>query len=201
SHLLFHDNPKHNQYLRTFKPLVEEVATSVGSQISYLEEVQKRLAPKFLTWAQTAIDWGRYPIIGFTSMFHQNVASLTLAKLIKDLYPQVKIVFGGAHYDGEMGLEYFRAFPWIDFVVVGEGEVPFPILVRQLLEGKTDGVPAGVAYRKGNQVAFQPNQQLFSDFQRTPPPDYDDYFEQLSAEAPQSFKGLDRILLYESARG
>jgi len=201
SRLLFRDNPHHALYVRTFKPLVEEIAGTAGCPSSYLEEVEQRIAPQFLTWAQTAIDWGQYEIIGFTSMFHQNVASLTLAKLIKDLYPQVKIVFGGAHYDGEMGLEYFRAFPWIDFVVVGEGEVPFPILVRQLLEGKTDGVPAGVAYRKGNQVAFQPNQQLFSDFQRTPPPDYDDYFEQLSAEAPQSFKGLDRILLYESARG
>ena len=34
----------------------------------------------------------------------------------------MKIVFGGANYDGEMGMEYFRAFPFIDYVVVGEGE-------------------------------------------------------------------------------
>jgi len=45
------------------------------------------------------------------------VASLTLAKMIKDLYPEVKIVFGGANYDGGMGMEYFRAFPFIDYVV------------------------------------------------------------------------------------
>ena len=201
SRLLFRDNPQHALYLRTFKPLVEEVAGAAGCPSFFLEEIEQRIAPQFLTWAQTAIDWGRYAIIGFTSMFHQNVASLTLAKLIKDLYPHVKIVFGGAHYDGEMGLEYFRAFPWIDYVVVGEGEVPFPALVRQLLEGKADGAPPGVAYRKANQITFEPNQQLFSDFQRTPPPDYDDYFEQLHEVAPQSFKGLDRILLYESARG
>ena len=59
-----------------------------------------------------------------------------MAKLIKDLYPDVTIVFGGANYDGEMGLEYFRAFPFIDHVVVGEGEEVFPELVRYLLAGK-----------------------------------------------------------------
>jgi hypothetical protein len=82
--------------------------------VSYLYEIEEKIAPRFITWASTAIDWGQYAVIGFTSMFHQNVASVTLAKLIKELYPQVKIVFGGANYDGEMGQEYFRAFPWID---------------------------------------------------------------------------------------
>ena len=87
-------------------------------------------------------------MVGFTSTFDQNVASLTLAKLIKDLYPDVRIVFGGANFDGEMGLEYFRAFPWIDHVVVGEGEEPFPALVKGILTGQADRIPSGVAYRK-----------------------------------------------------
>ena len=47
---------------------------------------------------------------------------MTLAKLIKEKYPSVKIMFGGANFESEMGLEYFRVFPWIDFVVPGEAE-------------------------------------------------------------------------------
>src|SRR5437870_11072600 len=93
---------------------------------SYLEELKLQGAPQYLTRMLTEIDWGQYKIVGFTSTFDQNVASLTMAKLIKDLYPSIAIVFGGANYDGEMGLEHLRAWPWIDFVVVGEGEVPFP---------------------------------------------------------------------------
>jgi len=201
SRLLFKDNPKHHQYLRAFKPLIEEISRTVGCPTSYLEEIEQRIAPQFLTWAQASIDWGRYRVVGFTSMFHQNVASVTLAKLIKDLYPEVKIVLGGAHYDGEMGLEYFRAFPWIDYVVVGEGEEPFPTLVTRIVEGKEEAVPAGVASRKDGAITFQPNTHLFSDFARMGPPDYDDYFEQLNDVKPASFRGLDRILLYESARG
>jgi ribosomal peptide maturation radical SAM protein 1 len=201
AHLLFRDHPQHHQYPRAFKPLIEGICRKVGCPPSYLEEIEQRIAPQFLTKTLTSIDWGRYGIIGFTSMFHQNVASVTLAKMIKDLYPTVRIVFGGAHYDGEMGLEYFRAFPWIDYVVVGEGEEPFPALVRQILDGGDGPPPPGVAYRKDGKVEFEPNSRLFMDFVRMGPPDYDDYFDQLKEVDPASYEGLNRILLYESARG
>ncbi len=200
SYLLFRDNPKRAEYPHLFKPVFEQVAKESGHPASYFEDMATRTAPQFLTWALTAIDWGRYEIVGFTSTFDQNVASLTMAKLIKDLYPNVTIVFGGANYDGEMGLEYFRAFPFIDHVVVGEGEEVFPELVRYLLGGKAGIVPNGVAYRNGGTIAFTPNNSLFSDFAKTGPPDYDDYYH-LLAELGEAAQGLDRILLYEGSRG
>ena len=201
SSILFRDNPKHAQYPQVFKPVFEDTAREAGCPISYLEEIEQKIAPQFLTWAMTAYDWGQYAIVGFTSTFDQNVASLTLAKLIKDLYPDVRIVFGGANFDGEMGLEHFRAFPWIDHVVVGEGEEVFPSLVKQILLGKEDSFPSGVAYRKEGQIHLEPNRKLFSEFQQTGPPDYDDYFEQLKVLEEQGSTGLNRILLYEGSRG
>ena len=200
SYLLFRDNPKRAEYPSLFKPVFEQVAKESGRPASFFEDMATRTAPQFLTWALTAIDWGQYKIVGFTSTFDQNVASLTMAKLIKDLYPDVTIVFGGANYDGEMGLEYFRAFPFIDHVVVGEGEEVFPELVRYLLGGKAGIVPSGVAYREGATIAFTPNNSLFSDFAKTGPPDYDDYYH-LLAELGEAAQGLDRILLYEGSRG
>ncbi len=200
SYLLFRDNPKRAEYPRVFKPVFEQISRQSGHPIGYFEEMATRIAPQFLTWALTAIDWGQYELVGFTSTFDQNVASLTMAKLIKDLYPHVKIVFGGANYDGEMGMEYFRAFPFIDHVVVGEGEEAFPALVRHILEAKTDGFPHGVAYRQGDQARLTPNTALFSDFAKTGPPDYDDYYH-LLAELGDAAQGLDRILLYEGSRG
>ena len=200
SYLLFRDNPKRAEYPRLFKPVFEQVAKASGQSVSFFEDMATRTAPQFLTGALTSIDWGQYKIVGFTSTFDQNVASLTMAKLIKDLYPEVMIVFGGANYDGEMGLEYFRAFPFIDYVVVGEGEEVFPELVRYLLGGKSGTVPNGVAYREGAAPAFTPNHALFSDFAKTGPPDYDDYYH-LLAELGEAAQGLDRILLYEGSRG
>jgi ribosomal peptide maturation radical SAM protein 1 len=200
SYLLFRDNPKRAEYPRVFKPVFEQIAQQSGQPIGYFEEMATRIAPQFLTWALTAIDWGQYKLVGFTSTFDQNVASLTMAKLIKDLYPNVTIVFGGANYDGEMGMEYFRAFPFIDHVVVGEGEVAFPALARQILTEGSNGFPDGVAYRQDGQVRLTPNVALFSEFSKTGPPDYDDYYH-LLAELAGAAHGLDRILLYEGSRG
>ncbi|HRI38099.1 MAG TPA: RiPP maturation radical SAM C-methyltransferase [Nitrospira sp.] len=200
SSLLFKDNPKRAEYPQVFKPVFEQAAKECGKPVGYFEEMATRIAPQFLTWALRSIDWGQYKLVGFTSTFDQNVASLTMAKLIKDLYPHVSIVFGGANYDGEMGHEYFRAFPFIDYVVVGEGEQSFLALVHQVLAGKTDSYPNGVAYRQDKKIMFRPNPSLFSDFAKTGPPDYDDYY-QLLAELGQTAQGLDRILLYEGSRG
>ena len=200
SYLLFRDNPKRAEYPRLFKPVFEQVAKASGQSVPFFEDMATRTAPQFLTESLTSIDWGQYKIVGFTSTFAQNVASLTMAKLIKDLYPEVMIVFGGANYDGEMGLEYFRAFPFIDYVVVGEGECVFPELVRYLLGGTSGAVPNGVAYREGTAPVFTPNHALFSDFAKTGPPDYDDYYR-LLGKLGEAAQGLDRILLYEGSRG
>ncbi len=200
SSLLFRDNPKRAEYPRMFKPVFEQLSQQCGKPVGYFEEMATRIAPQFLTWALTAIDWGQYKLVGFTSTFDQNVASLTMAKLIKDLYPDVTIVFGGANFDGEMGLEHFRAFPFIDHVVVGEGEESFLPLVRQILDGKKDDYPNGVTSRQGDKIVLTPNASLFSDFAKTGPPDYDDYYQLLS-ELGHTAQGLDRILLYEGSRG
>ncbi len=76
----------------------------------------------------------------------------------------------------------------------------FPELLRYLFEGKAGTVPGGVAYRDGAAIAFTPNNSLFSDFAKTGPPDYDDYYH-LLAELGEAAQGLDRILLYEGSRG
>jgi len=200
SYLLFRDNPTRAEYPRLFKPVFEQVTKESGYPASFFEDMAERTAPQFLTRALTTIDWGQYKIVGFTSTFDQNVASLTMAKLIKDLYPDVTIVFGGANYDGEMGLEYFRAFPFIDHVVIGEGEETFPALVRTILEERGHSVPNGVTYRQDHQIRFTPNTSLFTNFTNTGPPDYDDYYH-LLAELGEAAQGLDRILLYEGSRG
>ena len=201
SSILFRDNPKHARYPDVFKPVFESTAQEAGCSTGYLEEIAHTIAPQFLTELLTSYDWEQFKVVGFTSTFDQNVASLTLAKLIKELYPAVRIVFGGANFDGEMGLEHFRAFPWIDYVVVGEGEEVFPALVKNVLRGQEDAPPAGVAFRKDGEIRFQPNTTLFADFSGVGPPDYDDYFDMVRELEGQGSTGLNRILLYEGSRG
>ncbi len=157
----------------------------------------------FIEHCAREIPWGQYPVIGFTSIFQQNVASLALAKRIKAAHPQVAIVFGGANTEGIMGLEMLRNFPFVDAVVSGEGEIAFPQLVRRLLDNDPIEDMQGVFTQKNCRQAFPTNARLTAPSPKTmddlPIVDYDDFFGQLHSS------GLDIAhdlrLLFETSRG
>ena len=65
--LVQRENPKRAEYPRVFKPVFEQIARESGHPIGYFEDMATKLAPQFLTWALTDIDWSRYKLIGFTS--------------------------------------------------------------------------------------------------------------------------------------
>src|SRR5262249_52987976 len=52
-------------------------------------------------------------IVGFTSVFQQHVASLALARRVKQALPQTFVVMGGANCEGPMGAETVRQFPFV----------------------------------------------------------------------------------------
>ena len=147
--------------------------------------------------------WQQYGVVGFTSTFEQNVASLALARRLKGRYPGLVNVFGGANFDGEMGIEYVRAIDWIDFAVIGEGDQALPELVHRLATHQdAPGVP-GVCHRGAGQVltGTQPAPQV-ADLDSLPAPDYDEYFQALARLGREAVLGATRPhLLYESSRG
>lgn len=82
-------------------------------------------------------------IVGFTSLFQQHVASLALARRLKQSRPELFVVFGGANCEGPMGRELVRQFPFVDAAVSGEADTVFPALVNRVLEGRSiRGLPA-----------------------------------------------------------
>ena len=108
-------------------------------------------------------------------------------------------MFGGANFESEMGLEYFRAFPWIDFVVPGEAEGVLVPLMNSL--ERNEPIPNGVAHRSKGEIVFTENNELHEDFSNNAPPDYDDFFEQLKQIDPDSPLLENPVILYETARG
>ncbi|MDX6769072.1 MAG: RiPP maturation radical SAM C-methyltransferase [Elusimicrobiota bacterium] len=160
-------------------------------------------ATEFIESCAVEIDWGRYPVVGFTSIFQQNVASLALARRIKTAHPGVRIVFGGANVEGVMGLELLRNFPFVDAVVSGEGEVAFPALVEKLLTGEApEGLP-GVFTQLTCQREPAAGTRLTAPSPKSlddlPHLDYDDYFGQLRESGLDL--GQDLRLLFETSRG
>jgi ribosomal peptide maturation radical SAM protein 1 len=124
----------------------------------------------------------RPKVVGFTSMFQQHVASLALARLIKQSLPEAFVVFGGANCEDVMGAETVRQFPFVDAAVSGEADLVFPELVRRVLEGVPLGGLAGVRTRAGVDAEFSGGRfslgPMVRDLDALPYPDYVDYFEQ-----------------------
>ncbi|MBE1530424.1 RiPP maturation radical SAM C-methyltransferase [Actinomadura algeriensis] len=139
-------------------------------------------------------------VVGFTSTFQQNVASLAAARHVKRLAPEIVTVFGGANCDGPQGAAVHRNFPYVDHVVRGEGELNFPALVEALRgKGRFEDVP-GLVWRRadGTSVANP------MDRKPLPPgvlvtPDYDDFFERWSTSVARSW--VEPVLVMEGSRG
>jgi ribosomal peptide maturation radical SAM protein 1 len=186
-----------------FDAFPEEVrwAEKGNKNAQYLSWLRHTRLPKFIDDCLVNVDWGKYDVIGFTSTFQQNAASIALSRRIKSRFPDVKIVFGGANMEDEMGLEYARAFPFIDFVVIGEGDDTFPALLRQLARGEPiNGLPGlGINSPEGFRFSGQPSPVL--DLDRLPIPDYTEYFERLGS---LKLKHRDQWIFavpFESSRG
>ncbi len=158
-------------------PEVAGLLQEIGWTPADLLELKRKIAPQYVRACATIVPWHRHSIVGFSSTFHQNTASLALSRAIKERFPQIQIVMGGANFHGEMGAEYARAFPWIDYAVIGEGDEVFPQLVKQLLAGQKVQLQPGIAMRSGAKVACLGPAPMVEDLSSSPPPDYDDYFE------------------------
>ena len=164
----------------------------------------RSMVPHYLEHCLDAVPWSDYAIVGFTSTFEQNIASVALARRLKARYPRLATVFGGANWEAGMGLELHRQFPFVDYVCSGEAEESFPKLVRRVLAGDPAGRPPadvpGIVYRStdGASVSTGPP-EVIRELDRLPYPDFGDYFrdlEQCTVSAP-----VLPTLLLETSRG
>jgi ribosomal peptide maturation radical SAM protein 1 len=127
-------------------------------------------------------------IVGLSSTFQQQMSSVALAKRLRDLMPDVKIVLGGANCSAPMGEAMFRAYPVLDAVLVGPGEIAFPRLVRDILEGQQDIRIPGVHWRgtdAGEAALSDPGVAPEPAMEDLPYAYYDDFFDIWPVDSPQ----------------
>jgi ribosomal peptide maturation radical SAM protein 1 len=154
---------------------------------------------EFLEACLERFDIASFQVVGFTSTFEQNLASLALARLIKSRYPDKTIIFGGANCEGVMGMQLHQTFPFVDYVCSGESDNSFPQLLDRLdTGGDPEGIP-GVIYRQGELSRLAAPPDRIHDMDRLPDPDYTDYFEALNSSSLGPC--VEPSLLIESARG
>jgi len=162
-----------------FSTFPDEViwAERLGLSTERLMRLRREELPAFVEGCSCQVEWSQFDVVGFTSTFQQNVASLALARRIKERFPHIKIIFGGANMEDEMGPEYVRSFPYLDFAVVGEGDVVFPKLLQALQEGTDPEEIAGVVARVNGEVRQRGQAAPIRDLDALPTPEYGDYYE------------------------
>jgi ribosomal peptide maturation radical SAM protein 1 len=143
---------------------------------AWLLAVRTQYAPKYLDAMVNLIDWQQSDVVGFSSSFQQNTASIALARRLKARHPRLVTVFGGANFDGEMGVELVRSVDCIDIAVVGEADEAFPRLLSALSTGDDPSSIPGVASRLSGKLIATPPAPV-GELDASPVPDYDDYFE------------------------
>jgi ribosomal peptide maturation radical SAM protein 1 len=165
-------------------------------------ELCRRIAESvasFIEDCATEIDWSQYMAVGFTTTFAQTISSLLMAKRIKEKHPDVKIIFGGANVESEMGVELMRNFRWIDYAVHGEAENSFPALLNNLASGSQERVPGVTMWAGDELVPGDADAKPVLDLNVSPPADYTEFFAE--AERWGLSKKFHPTLYFESSRG
>jgi anaerobic magnesium-protoporphyrin IX monomethyl ester cyclase len=72
-------------------------------------------------------------VLCFSALTSTYQWMLDIAKTIKDIYPNVKVIFGGVHPSAVPDLVLAR--PQVDYVVVGEGDDAFPLILKNIANG------------------------------------------------------------------
>jgi radical SAM superfamily enzyme YgiQ (UPF0313 family) len=121
-------------------------------------------------------------VIGFSIVHANRWGGIDIAKIAKQILPQVKIVFGGI---GTTFLwkHLLKHFAEIDFAVLGEGEYSFLNLIQCIEKGDHEGVKKikGISFRENGKVIKTGNAEAVHDIDQLPMPSKYFEFQHLSS--------------------
>lgn len=126
----------------------------------------------------------RPDLIGFTCLSPTINHIFKICQIIKeDLKLESTIVLGGIH--PTIFPEETLSSPYIDFAVIGEGEVTFSELVKTLKEKRTDFEKInGIYYKKNGKILKTPPRKFIADLDEIPFPALDLFNLKLYYSAP-----------------
>jgi ribosomal peptide maturation radical SAM protein 1 len=198
SRYVFPDHWKQNeQYFRDYFQKMIPKNIPKENLLSFDQYVQQ--TDEFLKWTINSVEWKKHDIIGFTLNYGQLLPSLAVAKKIKNLDPQKKIVLGGSRTTGEMGEKTLSVFDYVDYIVSGEGE---EALFQLCWDYNNYETITGLIYRKGYNIIWnKPTGTI--DLNNQTMPNYDPFFDELKQTTPdvQQFFSLYGRLPVEISRG
>ncbi|HYO76039.1 MAG TPA: RiPP maturation radical SAM C-methyltransferase [Thermoanaerobaculia bacterium] len=177
------DDLQADEYLETLSVLL-------GDPPGYIEQLRtvRAMGASFVDSIAREVLLHRPRIVGCSSVFKQQAASLALLRRIRELDPSVVTMLGGGNCEGEMGWVTHQSFDWVDYVVSGEADELLAPLCRDIFAMGRD-VPKsrlapgvfGPAHRGDN--APPSGHALYARVRtmaNVPEPVYDEYFDELA---------------------
>ncbi|NLY77847.1 MAG: DUF4080 domain-containing protein [Tissierellia bacterium] len=133
---------------------------------------------------------GKPNIIGFSTYIWNKEETLRVCEILKLVKPDIKIILGGPEVSFD-SVDVLKKYWFVDFVITGEGEIPFKELLIALYNGRCDfSEIMGLTYREGERIVENPPGKQIKDLDLIPSP-YSKVDEGLE----------DKIVYYESSRG
>lgn len=143
-----------------------------------------------------------YDLVGFTSMFTQNVASFAMARKLKQYNPAITTVIGGANCETTMGSVIARNADAIDFVFSGPALRTFPEFVQHLANdevSKCHNISGVFSKKRLDRILLGQLEEIGEelDIDEVVQLDYTGFLASLDRKCP----GMQPSLLFETSRG
>lgn len=124
-----------------------------------------------MSWKDIArkIEGDKPDVVGITTTTENRFLAFELAKVAKRSRPQTFVVMGGPHFKNT-AQDTLVHLPYVDGVVVGEGEVTMLELVRALEANGDLRKVKGLSFRHNGQIIHNPHRDLIPDLNTLPLP-------------------------------
>ncbi len=111
-------------------------------------------------------------LVGISSLFSPYYREvLALVDALKAMHPELKIVLGGSHVSACP--ELMLGHDGVDFIITGEGEIPFIELVSSLKNNSDYRTIPQLGFKENGQLHINPAKENL-DLERFPIPDFSD---------------------------
>lgn len=117
------------------------------------------------------IEESKADVFGISSNFTPyHGEALEVARIIKEFNPKKIVVMGGSHVSADP--EGVLRSPFVDYVIMGEGEFRFPLLIEGIERGnfKVASEVDGIGYRTGGCLLIHPLKGFIRDLDDLPYP-------------------------------
>jgi ribosomal peptide maturation radical SAM protein 1 len=198
----FGDFANTDEYFDIYRDNLEGICRRAGCSLDDLRRLRETQAPAFIDFCLCSVDWSRFGLIGFSVVFQQTLASISLARALKQRYPQIPIMMGGATFEDDIAEEIMKGCPEVDYIHCGDADETLPAAIRRVYSGEPMRGMPGIMWRDGDRVVFNGRAPNLSDMNKTPVPDFDEYFYARN-EGGYHYSGEAQgvLLPIETARG